>query len=829
MRRRNIFYALLELDDSSESNAVAQLTTFIEQMHPDWQLRLPLLGDLLNLPIPDNPTTAALESDLRQKALFSLLVEMIQTWAEIQPLVLIIDGAHWMDEASEALTQLLGQQAVGTAPVMLLLLARPELVGSAAPLPELLRLPYFATIALVEMGDAQTQLLLEQWLDGAISPLLLAIVQTLAHGNPYFAHELVMAMQASGKVAQQEGEWEMSADLVQLLHRADFVTQVNGRWRLKPNVDLSSVKLGLPDSIHGMVLAHLDRLPESHKLTLKISSVLGYYIDLVLVAEVHPEEKDVAQIESEAAYMEAEEVVHEEMPDRKIYAFRQQTTQEVAYETLLHEQRQQLHRLVAVALAEQQPEALTEIAHHAVMAELWPLALEYNLLAGERAKQLSANQQAIGFLQKALLSAQALPDSQTSGEMKRIHLALGELFVTTSRYEEAHKHLAAGLALAQAEQDWEAEAVCYRWYGRSYERRGEYQLALVWLNKGFKILNGHTSTEDAEISLIAGLVNYRQANFDQAMQLCQRSLEVGQKLDDAAIRARTFNLMGIVTLRQDSTAAIEQFQHSLTQYEQLQNVYGQATSHNLIANGQFALGLWSQADKHYRSSLDYFTQIGSMYSQVLVNNNLGGIALKQGRLAAALGYYQRALRLLEQTGGSLWVFGALHLNLGQTYLRQRTLNEAETALQMAQAYFEQAQLRDLLPELYGLFAELYWRQNDLPEAELYVQRAVALARELAMPREEGHNLRIAGEILRARQQPSEAEATFQQSYAVLVQAGDRYEGAKTQLALAQFYVDYGRIPEAQQALQQCEPIFTQLEAELDLQQVNRLQMALMNH
>jgi len=825
---RDIFYNLLELDDSSETNAIAQLTTFIEQMHPDWQLRLPLLGDLFSLPIPDNPTTVALESDLRQKALFSLLVEMIQTWAQIQPLVLIIDGAHWMDEASEALTQLLGQQAVSTAPVMLLLLTRPALVGSSTSLTELIRLPYFATLSLAEMKDAQTEHLLEQFLNGAVSPLLLAVVQTLAQGNPYFIHELVMAMQASGKIEQQEGVWEVSTDLVQLLHRAEFVTQVNGRWFLRPNVDLSSVKLGIPDSIHDMVLAHLDRLPESHKLTLKISSVLGYYIDLVLVAEVHPEEKDVAQIESEAAYMEAEEVVHEEMPDRKIYAFRQQTTQEVAYETLLHEQRQQLHRLVANALAEQQPEALTEIAHHALMAELWPLALDYNLRAGERAKQLYANQQAIGFLQKALLCAQALPDTQTGNQLKRIHLALGELFVTTSRYDEAHKHLAAGLSLAQGEQDWKAEALCYRWYGRSYERRGEYQLALVWLNKGFKILNGHTSTEDAEISLIAGLVNYRQANFDQAMQLCQRSLEVGRKLDDAAIRARTFNLMGIITLRQDSAAAIEQFQHSLTQYEQLQNIYGQATSHNLIANGQFALGLWSQADQHYRSSLDYFTQIGSIYSQVLVNNNLGGIALRQGRLEAALGYYQRALRLLEQTGGSLWVFGALHLNLGHTYLRQRALNQAETALQMALVYFEQAQLRDLLPELYGLFAELYWRQNELSEAESYAEQAVGLARELQMPREEGHNLRITGEILRTRQQPEEAEAYFQQSYEVLMQAGDIYESAKTQLALAQLHGEYGRTQESRQALDHCEPIFTQLEAQLDLHQVNRLQIELIN-
>lgn len=823
---RDIFYALLDLDDTSENNAIAQLTAYLAQNHPDWQLRLPLLGDLLSLPIPDNPTTAALESDLRQKALFSLLVEMLQTWAQAQPLVLILDNAHWMDEASEALTQTLGQQTCGTAPIMILMLHRPELVGTTTPLPELTRLPYFTALLLDEMRDKQMQALLTEYLGQSPSQLFLSIVQTLAHGNPFFARELANTMRQSKQIVARNGHWEIAYELIHLLQRSDFVNQVNGEWQLKPNVDLSTVKLGLPDSIHDLVLSHLDRLPESHKLTLKVSSVLGYYIDLVLVTDVHPEEKDVTQVEAEAAYMEAEEVVHEEMPDRKIYAFRQQTTQEVAYQTLLHSQRQQLHQTVAETLAQQQPEAVSAIAHHAYLAELWPLSLQYNLLAGERAKLLYANQQSIDFFQKALQSAQALPDTQTMAQLKQIHLALGELMVTTGQYDTAHKHLATALSLAQMQQDWEAEAICYRWYGRSHERRGEYKLALNWLHKGFRALNHRTSREEAEIALIAGLVNYRQGNFAEALQLCERSLKVGQILNDVAVRARTYNLMGIVELRQDSLAAIQRFQQSLAQYEQVQNVYGQATSHNLIANGQFALGQWTQADGHYRRSLDLFTQIGSLYSQVLVNNNLGGIALKQGRLEAALGYYQRAVRLLEQTGGSLWVLGALHLNIGHTYTRQHQLEQAADELQMAQAYFEQAQLRDLLPELYGLLAEVAWLQDDLETAAQHGQHSLELARELTMPREEGHNLRILGEIARSQENFEVAEQFLLESYTLLIQTGDEYEGGRTQLSLAQLYMAQQRKKRAEEALALCEKVFERLQAQLDLAIVQQVRQAL---
>lgn len=823
---RDIFYALLDLDDTSEASAITQLSTYMEQAHPDWKLRLPLLGDLLGLAIPDNPTTSALDSALRQKTLFSLLVEMLQTWAIAQPLILILENAHWMDEASEALTQILAQQVAGTSPLMILLLHRPELIGGIVPLPELVRLPYFTALVLDEMRDDEMRALIQHYLGNTPSPLLLSIVQTLAQGNPFFAHELVNAMHQGDKILLEDDIWQVSAALVRLLQRADFVTQLNGIWQLKPNVDLSTVKLGLPDSIHGLILAHLDRLPESHKLTLKVSSVLGYYIDLVLVKDVHPEEKEVAQIEAEAAYMEAEEVVHQEMPDRKIYAFRQQTTQEVAYQTLLHAQRQQLHQSVAEALAQQQPEATVAIAHHAFLAELWPLALHYNLLAGEWAKKLYANQQAIDFLQKALHCTQTLPHVETREPLKRIHLALGELFITTGQYDTGQTHLAEALTLAQGQQDWEAEATCYRWYGRSHELRGEYQLALGWLDQGFAVLNGRASPEEAEISLIAGLINYRQGHFDEALQLCQRGLRVGQTLDNAAIRARTYNLMGIVELRQDSLAAIERFQQSLAQYEQLQNVYGQAISHNLMANGQFALGQWLQADIHYRRSLDLFVQIGDLYNQVLGNNNLGGIALKQGRLDTALGYYQRAVRLLEQTGGSLWVLGALHLNMGHTYIRLGVLNQAADELQMAQTYFERAQLRDLLPELYGLLAEVMWLQGDLATAEQHGQYSLDLARELSMPREEGYNLRILGEIAQAKEQFNEAEQFFLESYRILRQAGDEYEEGRTQLSLAQLYVAQQQKEQAEVALELCEGVFARLDAQLDLAMVQTVRQAL---
>jgi tetratricopeptide (TPR) repeat protein len=285
--------------------------------------------------------------------------------------------------------------------------------------------------------------------------------------------------------------------------------------------------------------------------------------------------------------------------------------------------------------------------------------------------------------------------------------------------------------------------------------------------------------------------------------------------------------MGIVDRRRgDSQAAVERFTQALAQYEQLENVYGQATSHNLIANGYFMRDDWARADFHYRRSLDLFTQIGDAYNQVLVNNNLGGIALKQGRLEAALGYYQRAVRLLEQIGGSVWVRGALHMNIGHVHIRRGEPEAAADLLGLAESEFERAHVRDLLPELYGLLAEAAWQRGDLPASLDHGQRSVALARELKMPREEGHTLRVLGDIARAQRQFDQARAYLDESYQVLARAHDEYASAQSQLSLARLYAAWGQKEAALELLAHCEAVFERLAAGLDLDHARQLRQEL---
>src|SRR3954465_2705828 len=167
---------------------------------------------------------------------------------------------------------------------------------------------------------------------------------------------------------------------------------------------------------------------------------------------------------------------------------------------------------------------------------------------------------------------------------------------------------------------------------------------------------------------------------------------------------------------------------------------------NQIANVYFDLSRWVEADRHYRLARDIFNRIGDAYNLVFLNNNLGGIALNQGRLDEALQFYNAALQSLAQIGGSPYVIGTLHMNLGATFVHQGKIGEAKEHLRQSREYFEQAKVRDFLPEMYRHLAEAALSAGELAEAVTEGEQAVSLARELNMRGEEGSALRVLGEV-----------------------------------------------------------------------------------
>jgi tetratricopeptide (TPR) repeat protein len=610
--------------------------------------------------------------------------------------------------------------------------------------------------------------------------------------------------------------------MIEALRAANALVREGNTWVLAEAADLSAVSLGIPDSVHGVILARLDRLPDIQKPTIKIASVIGYTFELGLIAQAHPAHPPRPALQSQAKALEERDFIIEAWtgdPDAtgNTYSFRQQATQEVSYETLLFTQRRDLHRNLAAILEKQSPDEVDQIAYHAYLGEDWERSLRYQLLAGTRDKQLFANLQSIDHYRKALASADRLQPDETLRQRQKINVDLGELLLTIGQKDEAMEHLHAALALAEGLKDSEAQAQACRWLARAYEQLGQYQEALEWIDRGLAVLGDQITPSALELHLIAGLIYSRRGEFKTAHEQAIASLLAAGEIGEASIVARAHNLLGTIDrLRGRLADAAKHFEEALTLYQEIGNLQGQALAQNSLANIFFDQGSWTEADQLYRKARKIFSQLGNVYNLLLIDNNLGGIALNQGRLEDALTNYRQALHSMEQIGGSLWVMGGLHLNLGAVQIRRSDYSTALDHLKTSRELFERAQVRDLMPEMFRRLAEVHLAQGNYEEANQDAEQSLAVAKELSMLVEQAQALRVMGEIATAREQFDLAEAQFGMALDLMKQVGDDYGLACTQLGLARLYHRMNHTDLRDTLLSECVPVFQRLGAILEL-------------
>ncbi|HNM98599.1 MAG TPA: AAA family ATPase, partial [Marmoricola sp.] len=275
---------------------LAQVTATVTAINAAWALRLPLLRDLLALPIADNATTAAFDAKLRYEALISLVVDLVQSYAQRQPLLLIFEDIHWMDEASQGVVLALARMVQST-PLLLLLVQRPPVREHDPFLTEVATLTPQTYLLLEELTPAGIAALVQQRLNRSqeaaaapmpVSPLALSLIQAQTQGNPFFAEELVDALLDGAQLLQTTEGWDLAPALAHRLRNSGCLARIEGVEVVAASAPLSTVDLGLPSTIQGVILARLDRLPEPVKLTVKVASVIGRVFGHELLVRAHP-------------------------------------------------------------------------------------------------------------------------------------------------------------------------------------------------------------------------------------------------------------------------------------------------------------------------------------------------------------------------------------------------------------------------------------------------------------------------------------------------------------------------------------------------------------
>lgn len=141
---------------------ITALHDTIQAIDPGFLSRLPLLGPLLNLPIPDNDLTRSLDAKLRKTALETLLIEVVRARAlqpAASPLLLVMEDCQWLDALSHELLEAIAR-VIARLPVLILLAYRP-LHAEHLVAPRITRLPHFHEIKLDVLNEPEISALID--------------------------------------------------------------------------------------------------------------------------------------------------------------------------------------------------------------------------------------------------------------------------------------------------------------------------------------------------------------------------------------------------------------------------------------------------------------------------------------------------------------------------------------------------------------------------------------------------------------------------------------------------------------------------------------------
>jgi len=702
---------------------------------------------LLDVPVADEHWER-LDPPQRRQRILEGVKRLLLRESQVQPLMVIFEDLHWVDAETQAFLDNL-VESLPTARLLLLVNYRPEYShgwGSKT---------YYRQFQVDPLAPASAEALLDVLLgsDATLAPLKRLVIER-TEGSPFFIEETVRSLVETGVLTGERGAY-----------RSTRVVQ----------------GLQVPATAQAMLAARIDRLTPEDKRLLQAAAVIGTDVPFVLLQAVADEPED--RLRRGLAQLQATEFLYETrlFPDLE-YTFRHALTHEVAYGSLLAERRRALHARIVEAIERLYPDRLTELverlAHHAVRAEAWEKAVTYLRQAGARTFARSANREAVGYFEQALVALQHLPATRETleqaidlrfdlrpalfalGDLPRLaehlhdaealahtlgdQLRLGRVSLHKSHYlwstghaAEARASAENAQAIAEALGDLPVQVGATHYLGAICLTSGNYRHAETFLRKVVDLLSGDRSRDRCGLTgfpaamargWLAWVLAERGA-FDEGIVYGQDGLRLAEALDHPySWIAASWGPAHLYRLRGEIGHAVRLLERALSLCRDwdILVLSGTTAGHlgfvyvrsGRVAEGLALLSEGQESEKQY---------------QTLIIAHMGEACLLAGRVDEAITFADRALTFARERGQRGYEAYALRL-LGEIAAHPDSpdAEAAEGYWRQAMALADELGMRPLLAHCHLGLGKLYRRTGKREQAQEHLTTATTMYREMGM-------------------------------------------------------------------------------------------------
>jgi len=668
----------------------------------------PVAGRLLGLE-PGHPSFSHIEPEQLKRQIFLATRTIVERRLQHAPLVLVVEDLHWADAASIELLRFT-MDRLADRQLMLLVTYRPSVDASAL---EPARAAHTA-IRLAPLSPGQSGELLAALFGEsatALPPRFRELIASRAGGNPFHLEEVVRGLIASGVLVRSPSGWTCAGDP----ETAD-----------------------VPPTIQGLLLSRIDHLPPEVRRLLQEAAVLGTTFESRLLRLIASEP---------GAYAASLDVLRDaemlEAATGATHRFSHALVQEVVYQNLLRRRRTELHERAGQALetlcggSPQRLEDLKALGHHFRLSADKPRGARYLMAAGDWARAVYANGDAIRHYESALETLRACE----SGEDMQLAAGerLGDLLGLTGRRDEALERYETVRRAHALAGDRPAEARVYRKTGALHWDAGDREHALACCESGLALLAG--GADDIELANLyqeMGRMAFRAGDNQRALEWAERALahaelmagrpatarDTDRDREVAAAIAHASNIQGVALARmgrpEEAVAGIERS-------------VAVAEAHGLLqaaCRSQANLGVLyatlapGRAIEACTRGLEMAKKIGdlTLQSRLYANLAVAYCALTNRCDEEGIGAARAAIELdrrlgqLDHLAVPLIVLGQIYQCHGQPRL---ALEHYREALALAEEVGEP----QLLFPCYDGLATLYLDIGDDTQAEEYMRKA----------------------------------------------------------------------------------------------------------
>ena len=424
--------------------------------------------------------------------------------SQIRPLILAYEDLHWSDKSSEEVLKYVLEDLPG-AKVLMIFTYRPEFVltwGGKS---------YHNQINLNRLSNREslsmvTDLLNTEHLDSDLEELILEKTE----GVPFFIEEFIRSLNDLKLIEKKHNKCRLAKDIRDVT---------------------------IPSTIHDVIMARVDSLPEGAKEVLQTGSAIEreFSYDLIKRVKQLPEK----ELLSHLSVLKDSELLYERgiFPETT-YIFKHALTRDVVYESILNKKKKKLHEEIGNAVEDLFADRIGEqyelLANHYALSEHWEKAVHFGRLAAEKAHKLSQFQQAVTTYEQTVEWLLKLPENKIRQEsLVDIQQEICWSYIGLGQFEKAGEVGLQAETTAKLLDDRVRLGITYLGIGTAYVYQGNFKETEHYSLQAIQYLEGTSEERELAIAnLVLGACYIGQGMWRKSEQRFSKAITAYEKLDE---------------------------------------------------------------------------------------------------------------------------------------------------------------------------------------------------------------------------------------------------------------------------------------------------------